>query len=107
MSTIPIAGRKVSVRDIATRGVALAWERAGSDPRPAIGRDLRFGDHGPDVVALRDRLYRAGIRSVVLGGVLFDRVLEEQVIEYQARHRLRADGRVGPVTRESLSRAAH
>lgn len=108
MSRIRIAGRNVSVRDIALHGPAGAWSRSGSrSPHPLSSRDLSFGDHGRDVAVLRETLRRAGVRGVVPGGVVFDRELEERVREYQARHHLRTDGRVGRSTRESLERAAH
>lgn len=104
MSRVRIAGRNVSVRDISIHGAGRAWALTSSRPDPLAVRDLRLGDRGAEVSSLRRDLRDAGIASPRQWHTLFDEELEGWVIEYQRRHRLRPDGRVGRATRESIAR---
>lgn len=67
--------------------------------RPPIeGVVLQRGARGADVQWLREALARQGFVSANLGSALFDADLERQVIAFQRRHQIPADGKVGEKT---------
>ena len=68
------------------------------DPAPFVA--LRYGDRGDLVRSLQARL-RELFGGIVVDGA-FGRSTEAAVIKFQAAHRLKQDGIVGPVTRRSL-----
>jgi murein L,D-transpeptidase YcbB/YkuD len=78
---------------------------AGDDSPPPLGRGptLAQGDRAPEVALLRVRLASAGAPSNGAGDPqLFDATLDAAVREFQRRHGLEPDGKVGPATRAEL-----
>ena len=63
----------------------------------SLGRTLRFGDFGDDVVALRNRLFEQGYISNSLS-TKFNKELLKAVQKYQSDHGLIPDGIVGEGT---------
>jgi general secretion pathway protein A len=64
---------------------------------------LRLGDRGEAIVWLRDALARSrGEPLVADASDLFDRELQAQLMQFQSRHRLTADGVVGANTLAKL-----
>lgn len=76
----------------------LLWK----PPAPAQ-EILRLGDRGEAVVWLRDALARyRGEPLAAVANDLFDKELQKQLIQFQGRHRLTADGVAGQVTLAKL-----
>jgi general secretion pathway protein A len=71
---------------------------------PAPGQEiLRLGDRGETIVWLRDALARyRGEPLVADASDLFDRELQAQLVQFQNRHRLAADGVAGTNTLAKL-----
>jgi general secretion pathway protein A len=64
---------------------------------------LRLGDRGEAIVWLRDALARyRGEPLVADASDLFDRELQAQLMQFQSRHRLTADGVAGANTLAKL-----
>jgi murein L,D-transpeptidase YcbB/YkuD len=90
---------------------ALVRERAiaaagGWPPLPA-GPELKRGDRGPSVAALRDRLLKEGdLRQDEDGDDSFDANVERAVQRFQERHGLDASGVVDSATRAELNVSA-
>ena len=82
--------------------VLRRYEGAAEFGRSAIGQGptLQLGSRGPRVLAVREVLGAA--RSSRSDDVVFDLDLEYQVREYQRRHGLDPDGRVGSATRRHM-----
>lgn len=70
---------------------------------PAGERTLRRGVRDPTVVWVREALARYGLPPAARHSELFDAELEEQIKEFQRRHRLDDDGVVGRQTLIQLS----
>jgi murein L,D-transpeptidase YcbB/YkuD len=79
--------------------------RSGGWPAVPDGRQMRKGDRGPHVAALRSRLIVSGDlhESIDRNHSLFDEVLELGVRKFQKRHGLDVDGIVGPATLKALN----
>jgi general secretion pathway protein A len=76
----------------------LLWK----PPAPAQ-EILRLGDRGESIVWLRDALARyRGEPLVTDASDLFDRELQGQLMQFQSRHRLAADGVAGANTLAKL-----
>lgn len=71
---------------------------------PAPGEEiLRLGDRGESIVWLRDALARYRGEPLAAGASdLFDRELQAQLVQFQNRHRLAADGVAGANTLAKL-----
>jgi murein L,D-transpeptidase YcbB/YkuD len=77
--------------------------RGGFEP-VAEGPTLELGASGPRVASLQRRLVASGDLEVdASSGDAFDEGLEAAVLRFQHRHRIDADGRVGPGTLEALN----
>ena len=70
-----------------------------------LGPGLQTGARGPAVAQLQGLLRRAGIVDFEPTGT-FDAGTARAVVDFQRRHRLDADGVVGPLTRIVLYGAA-
>lgn len=79
---------------------AVAAERATAAAQPGP-RVLQAGDAGDDVRAVRDRLIELGY-SYLTAGDRWDPLTTTAVTDFQARHELTVDGRVGPQTLGAL-----
>lgn len=104
MGSIPIAGRRVNVADIAKFGTGIAWQRSArqDEPRYRLGHQtLHHGSSGHAVIELRRALQDAGIPAAPRS-LVFDRDLAEAVSTYQRRRGLRVDGIVGRDTMSAL-----
>jgi murein L,D-transpeptidase YcbB/YkuD len=77
----------------------------GGWPMIQPGVVLETGVQNRQVVQLRQRLGMTGdlVTDPMPDMDIFDHGLEKAVMHYQARHGLKADGRVGPRTRRSLN----
>jgi L,D-transpeptidase YcbB len=79
-------------------------QQGGWRPIPA-GRALQPGMEDPRVPLLRQRLAKTGdFPGMMLESSQFDPALEVALRRFQARHRLEADGILGPVTLRELNR---
>lgn len=98
----PPDGRYTALRGALLRYRGIA-ERGGW-PNLPDGPDLRLGDRGPRVAALRDRLSatEALVRSPERADV-FDTAVAVALRRFQARMGLTADGVAGALTREALN----
>ena len=78
--------------------------RGGWQPIPE-GSGLKLGSTGPRVEALRQRLLVCGDLegSKAADPAVFDSELENAVKRFQRRHRITADGKVGPRSLEELN----
>jgi hypothetical protein len=74
--------------------------RFGGNPLPLPEDLLTTGDRGPDVVALQRRLNQLGAQLTTDG--IFGTSTRAAVMAFQASKGLRADGAVGPRTRDAL-----
>jgi len=63
-------------------------------------RTLRRGDDGEDVKAMQEALNKKGAKLTVDGK--FGSSMEEAVSEFQRKNGIKADGEIGPATREKL-----
>ncbi|HZX79970.1 MAG TPA: peptidoglycan-binding protein [Lysobacter sp.] len=93
-------------------GVQPASATPPRTPAPAVGADgqLTRGEHGPEVVALQQRLNRLGYRDAN-GRALaedgdFGKGTFDAVVAFQKANGLQGLGVVGPQTRAALERAA-
>ncbi len=76
----------------------LLWK-----PQTPTQEMLRLGDRGVAVVWLRDALARERGEPLTVGASeLFDRELQKQLVQFQNRHQLTADGIAGDSTVEKL-----
>lgn len=90
-----LRGALLRYRGIAERG---GWGVIDSGP------DLRIGDRGPRVVALRERLAATGdLPLPAESAEVFDRQVDRALRGVQARMGLTADGVMGPATRAALN----
>lgn len=84
-------------------------EQAGGWPILSDGPNLRQGDQGPRVRALRARLQASGDLAESRGAAdkntpaVFDKAVTEAVRRFQRRHGLQETGVVGPLTRAALN----
>lgn len=106
MSNIRIAGRTVRVQDIARFGVGMAYDRAGragEAGRYRLGRILREGSRGPDVIELRQALSDAGMDvQRATHPQIFDSELTATLRSYQNSMRLRPTGIMDRSTETAL-----
>ena len=81
-----------------------ALERDGGWPAVPAGETLKVGMTDPRVVALRARLAVTDDAAVdAPDRQLFDAELEDAVRRFQRRHRIAADGAVGPATLRAMN----
>jgi len=79
-------------------------ERSGGWPSVPAGETLKVGMTDPRVVALRARLaVTDAAANDAPDPQLFDADLEEAVRRFQRRHRIAADGAVGPATLRAMN----
>lgn len=77
--------------------------RRTQPPRLGRGPTLEQGDRDPAIATLRARLAAAGVQTAEADdALLFDTALDAAVREFQRRHGLEPDGKVGPQTRAEL-----
>ncbi|MGA1863722.1 MAG: L,D-transpeptidase family protein [bacterium] len=77
----------------------------GGWPLVPNNNEMRKGDYGKHVTALRNRLIISGDLDPKIhkGADLFDDTLEQAILKFQQRHGLPADGIVGPDTFRELN----
>ena len=80
-----------------------ALESSGGWPSVPDGPNLRPGDSGTVVLALRARLAAEGYLSTAAGSNTLDAMLAGVLAEFQGRHGLTIDSVVGPGTRAALN----
>lgn len=82
-----------------------ALEEAGGWSEVPNGPNLRWGDRGERVRAVRQRLTRSWDLAPTPADddALFDQVLDDAVRRFQERHGLETDGIVGPRTRTAMN----
>lgn len=67
------------------------------------GPPLKLGDKSPRVESLRSRLMAEGDLKAGLTGEIFDGAVEKGLKEFQSRHGLDPDGKLGPTTLTALN----
>lgn len=67
-------------------------------------RELRRGDRGPDVLAVKRAIKKAGLRRGIVINATFGTALEKQIKVLQRRKGLTVDGHYGPKTHKALLR---
>ena len=67
-------------------------------------RELRRGMRGPDVLAVKRALRKAGFRKGLTLNPTFGTALERQIKAFQHKHGLKPDGVYGPSTHKALAK---
>jgi peptidoglycan hydrolase-like protein with peptidoglycan-binding domain len=89
----------VVFRDDDTAAPATETAEAASTSE-AISSPLSFGDRGPDVVILQERLAAVGLPVTVDG--VYGQATADAVMAFQEREQLMIDGVIGSETGEAL-----